>query len=255
MNVESHPLAHEIDQAILELADPDLAQQLKPLLLTNLDRGRVQRFLDKNTASVHDYVWLVAQSFLTLRTYLHQLQITRDPSVWAPLYQRMQTWAYNFFLRKNFAADEHTREIAVECAGEAATHLLDAHFPYDTEFDAWVHVLVQHTCRKFIDRALRKSVVPLEQRVELTDDLTAPNELLLETQLLQRELSAGLQAALDQLTEARRNALILVYLEGLEPEQAAQKLGKSVSAIYSLQFHGLRDLRKILDKNRDNLNE
>lgn len=255
MTVEPQHLAQELEQAIQTLANPDLAHRLKPILLANLDRGRVHRFLDKDSATVYDYVWLVSQRFLTLQTYLHQLQITRDASVWAPLYQRMQTWAYNFFLRKNFAADDHTREIAIECANNAALNLIKAHFPYDTEFDAWAHVLVQHACHKFIGHSLKKSVVPEEKQVELTDDLTVPNDLLIETQLVQHEFSARLQAALAQLTEARRRVIQMSYLEELEPEEIAQILGKSVGAVYSLQFHGLRDLRKILNPNRDNLNE
>ena len=69
------------------------------------------------------------------------------------------------------------------------------------------------------------------------------------------ELEEELMDALYQLTEARRAVIQYIYLEDLPAEEVARKLGKSVGAVYSLQFHGLEDLRKILGKNTDKLNE
>ena len=258
MTVPLQPSERLIDEALDSLAQThgaDLARQLKPILLANLDRGRIHRAWDGRAASLHEYVGRVAQSFLSLQAYLHQLQVERATAAWEPLYVHMQTWAYNFFLRNNFTADESTRARAIECAHDAALHLLDAHFPYDTDFNAWAHVLVQNTCRKYIHKSLKKSAVPEEKQVELTEDLAAPDELQLEAQLYGHELSTGLEAALAQLSDARRSVIQMIYLEGLEPEEVSQKLGKSVGAVYSLQFHALRDLRKILTPNRDNLNE
>jgi DNA-directed RNA polymerase specialized sigma24 family protein len=41
----------------------------------------------------------------------------------------------------------------------------------------------------------------------------------------------------------------------MKPDEIAKKMGKTVGAIYSLRFNALNDLRKILSRNRDNLNE
>jgi RNA polymerase sigma factor (sigma-70 family) len=256
--VEFETLHHQLEQALKRLAESrgdELARQIKPILLANLDRGRIQRFLEEKADHVQSYVWHVADGFSTLHIYLHKLQTERDPEAWHPLYERMQTWAYNFFLRKNFAADDHTREIAIECATEAAIQLLNSHFPYDTDFDPWAHILVQNTCRKYIHNSLKKSVVPQEKQVELEDDLADLNHLPLEAQMLMTELGTELESALAQLSEARRSVIRMLYFDGLDLEEIAKKLDKSAGAVYSLHFNALGDLRKILSAIRDTLNE
>jgi RNA polymerase sigma factor (sigma-70 family) len=258
VNVEAKDIRPKLEEALKALAEArgeELARRIKPTLLANLDRGRIHAFTEGQADRIHAYAWRVADGFSSLHAYLHQLQIERDPDAWAPLYARMQTWTYNFFLRKNFTADDHTRDLAVECAHEAAIHLLDAHFPYDTDFDPWAHILVQNACRKFIHNSMKKSVVPQEKQVELEDDLTNPNDLLLEAQFLHKELGDDLASILAQLSEARRSVIQMLYFDELEVEEIAQKLGKSVGAVYSLHFNALADLRKILSTIRDNLHE
>jgi RNA polymerase sigma factor (sigma-70 family) len=256
--MKADDIHRHLEEALRALAGArgdELARQIKPILLANLDRGRVHKFTEGEANRIRAYVWRVADGFSSLQARLRQLQIKRDPEAWAPLYERMQTWAYNFLVRKNFAAGDHTREIAIECAHEAAISLVNSHFPYDTGFDPWAHILVQNACRKFIHRSLKKSVVPEARQVELEDDLVDPHDLLLEPQMLRRELDEELESALAQLPEARRNVIQMIYFDELEPQEIAQKLGKSVGAVYSLQFNALRDLRKILSTIRDNLNE
>lgn len=257
-SMESETLHHQIELALGRLAETrgdELARQIKPILLSNLDRGRIHRFLDGKPDGIQSYIWLVADGFSTLHTYLHQLQTERDPEAWQPLYTRMQTWAYNFFLRKNFAADDRTREIAIECAAEAAMQVINSHFPYDTDFDPWAHILVQNICRKFIHNSLKKSIVPQDKQVELEDELNDLNDPPLEVRLLMAELGTELESALAQLSEARRNVIRMLYFDEMDLEEIAHKLGKSVGAVYSLHFNALGDLRKILSATRDKLNE
>ena len=115
--MESDNIRQALEQALETLTEShgsDFAHLLKRILLTNLDRGRIQSFTEGRAAHVPAYVERVANSFTTLQPYLTQLQSERNPEVWGPLFERMQTWAYNFFLRKGFAADEQTRELAIE---------------------------------------------------------------------------------------------------------------------------------------------
>ena len=242
-------------KALAKAQNEEIARQIKPILLTNLDRGRMQTFVGEDPARIQAYVWLVAQNFSSLNPYLHQLQIERNSVTWQPLFERMLTWAYSFFVRKNFLADDHTREIASECATEAAISLLNGHFPYDTDFDPWAHTIVINYCRKYIQNSLKKSHVPEEKKVELVDDLNDPHELLLEARALQNESGSELQAALEQLSEARRSVIQYVYFDELSPAEIAERMGKTVNAVYGLQFNALQDLRKILGTNRDNTNE
>jgi RNA polymerase sigma factor (sigma-70 family) len=242
-------------KALAESSGEELAGQIRPVLFTNLDRGRLQNFTDGDVTLVAEYVRLVADRFTEMNGFVRRLQSQRDVEAWGPLFERMQTWAYNFFLRKNFAADRNTQEIAAECATDAAVTLLNAHFPYDTGFDPWAHILVQNACRKYIHKAFKKSAIPAEKKVELQDNLVDPDELLLEGLALQKEAGSEIASLLAGLSEARRAVIEYIYFQEMEPEEVAKKMDKSVGAIYSLQFHALRDLRKILNPIRDNINE
>ncbi len=258
MNSDSEALLPALEAALQRLAQhqsDELAHQLRPILLTNLDRGRIQTFTAGRSDQIPAYLESVASNFTTLHTLIHQLQIERSPEAWTPLYERMQTWAYNFFLRKNFTAGDHTLELAAECAAEAAAALLTAYFPYDTDFDPWAHILVQNSCRKYIQKSLQKSVVPEDKKIELNDDLIDPPEPLPEWQTLQKELGTQLDEAISQLPELRRAVIQMLYFDELEPAEIAQKLGKSLGAVYSLHFNALADLRKILSTTMDNLHE
>jgi len=252
LSLEREQIQHELEKALESLAESKgdgLVRQIRPILLANLERGRVERFLEGSLDRMPAYVAWVAEEFSALHGYLHQLQHERSAEVWTPLYERMQTWAYNFFLRKGFSAGMQTQEIAGECASEAAVNLLHAYFPYDNDFDAWAHIIVQNACRKYIERAFKKSAVPDGQIVDLDDNLVGANDLLTG------ELGEELVNALAQLTKARREVIQHLYLDELPAEEVARKLGKSVGAIYSLQFHALEDLRKILGRNTDKFNE
>jgi RNA polymerase sigma factor (sigma-70 family) len=255
MSLESEKIQLALEEAINALAESRDVGKIKPILYANLDRGRIQAYTEGKTDQVFAYVWLVAETFASLNPLLHSLQAEKSTEAWAPLFERMQNWAYSFFLKKGFAADKATSDIASECSTEAAVSLISAYFPYDTEFDAWAHIIVQNSCRKFMEKAFRKSIVPQENIVELDDNLISAEELLLEMQTLRSEQETEIAHALAQLSEARRNVIHYIYFDELDAEEAAQKMGKTVGAIYSLQFNALQDLRKILSTIRDNINE
>jgi RNA polymerase sigma-70 factor (ECF subfamily) len=58
-----------------------------------------------------------------------------------------------------------------------------------------------------------------------------------------REASRFLDRALRELPDNRRQALTLRYIEGRPPQEIAELMNKSESAVNSLLYHGLRDLR------------
>ncbi len=258
MSPETKKIQQKIEEALDELAESrgkELSRQIRPILFTNLDRGRVKYSTNGDADLISSYVWRVANEFSAQFEYIRQIQSKRSTEVWEPLFERMQIWAYNFFLRKNFAADPNTQEIAAECATDAALTLLNAHFPYDTDFDPWAHIIVQNACRKYIHKNLKKSAVPQESMVDLQENFIDPNEVLPEVRALQKESGVELTYLLAQLSDARRSVIEFIYLNDMSPVEVAEKMGKSVGAIYSLQFHALGDLRKILSTIRDNLNE
>jgi RNA polymerase sigma factor (sigma-70 family) len=197
----------------------------------------------------------VADGYERLSPYLYQLQTLRDESAWSPLLVQMQTWAAAYFARKVHFAPEVTAEIAADCALEAARRMLDAHFPYDTEFAPWAHVLVQNICKKFLQKEHRKSAIPQENLTSLEDVLETLRDTSVQEQTSQRELRAELEEAMARLSTERRRVLELAYFEGLSPTEIAKVMGKTPNAISCLKFNALADLRKILTQIRDNNNE
>jgi RNA polymerase sigma-70 factor (ECF subfamily) len=62
-----------------------------------------------------------------------------------------------------------------------------------------------------------------------------------------------LTQALSYLTDEQYEVILLRFLEGLDLETTAQMLGKSIRAVKSLQYRGLRALRRVLEKNGGDL--
>jgi RNA polymerase sigma factor (sigma-70 family) len=167
----------------------------------------------------------------------------------------MVTWAYNYFLKKGFRADTTTQETATECATEAAMNILRAHFPFDSDFAAWACVTVQNTCRKYIREATKKSIIPQQNIVDLDETLSELKDPAHQNQEYLKDLRGDILEAIAKLSAARRQVVELIYFTEMSPGEIAQRLNKSIGAIYSLLFNALHDLRKILSENRNNTNE
>jgi RNA polymerase sigma factor (sigma-70 family) len=131
---------------------------------------------------------------------------------------------------------------------------MNANFPYDTSFDAWVVKIVQNKCLKYMSEEMEKRKIPADQQVELNEEMEifdgSPDVL---HQIEEVERHAAIEEALKQISTARREAIVLKYFDNLSSEDIAKQLGKSIDAVYCLQFNGLRDLRKILAQNRNML--
>ena len=140
-----------------------------------------------------------------------------------------------------------THMIAEECATEAALRILDAHFPYDTEFEPWAYTIVSMSCLRFFRDGTKKSVIPPQNLVELDEEL--PD--LDTARLMEGTDQSDLLDAISELPDARRQVIQLHYFKGMSLPEIANTLGKSAGATHSLHFNALRDLRKILGKNRN----
>lgn len=237
----------EIERTLQAYA-PELAGKVRGILSANLDRGRVETFLAGDPSRVGEYVIRVAETYSRLNPHIHAVQNDQTEEAWQPIFDQLRTWAYNFLLRKNFYPGPETLAIADECATEAAVHILDAHFPYDTEFEPWAHTVVTMTCLHYFRDGMKKSVIPPQNLVELDEHLSDLTAILSEDG--DRD---DLLEAMSQLPESRRKVIQLHYFEGRSLPEIADLMGKTPGAIHSLHFNALADLRKILGKNGNNL--
>ena len=229
-----------------------IAARIRPILYTNLDRGRLHGFIEGEIDRVHDYVFRVADKYTSLSPYINKLQNEGAANAWEPLTKQLTRWAYNFL--RNDVVDTPPMENAQECANESAITILGAHFPYDTDFEPWACVIVKNVCLKFIHKATKKSTVPQRSLIHLDDAMDTIKDPQSEQQEQQIDLQDDLFEAIAQLSNGRRQVVLYKYFEEYSLDEIAQKMGKSIGAIYCLHFNALSDLRKILNKNKDNHN-
>ena len=238
-------LIERVLESVCAGSPPQTTAQFKAIVYTNHDRGRIEKFTDGDPAKIEGYVHETFDIFQQLSGYLHSIQEERDEALWEPLFEKMARWAYRALLRHNFQPGSHTSDLAQECAAEAAIKLIDSHFPYDTNFDSWAHVLTYFTCLKFFRRGSKKTnpanAEPLEEAINLpadNDDLTPEERASRQIDLLD---------AISQLAPNRQMVIHLTYFEGLDAEQAAEVMSRSRGAVYNLRYNALNELREILD--------
>jgi RNA polymerase sigma factor (sigma-70 family) len=257
MALEIEEIKLEIEKTLKSLSDregDEFAVRLGLILSTNLKRGRIQVFVEEDIKRVPEYVWKVAENYKNLGPLINQLQIERSAKTWESVFLKMQTWAYNFFIRKNFYPNIATQESAVECATEAAISVLSAHFPYDTEFEPWAHMIVLHACQKYIRKGMlsgkyQANIGILDEEAENIQDHA------FQEFEYHKSLRNDLLNALSQLPLSRRQVIEMMYFRGFSAAEIAAELGKSVGAVYSQHFNALSDLKKVMGQTRDNINE
>jgi RNA polymerase sigma factor (sigma-70 family) len=243
MITQSDQIESNLEQILTTVAAQrgvSFAASLRPILLANLERGRIDFYLnDHAQAQLHEYVWRVADCYARLSPYLHTLQQTKSPEVWEPLLQTLRKWAGAILLHTPGLAGD-LDQLSAEYASAAAEKILTAYFPYDTEFDPWAYVLVRNVCRQL----LRRERLPIEP---IDDDQVAQLPDLRHADVERvRDLRRDLLAAIEQLSsDARRQLIVLHYFQGYSLPDIAARLGKTMPAIYKLHFDALAELRKI----------
>jgi RNA polymerase sigma factor (sigma-70 family) len=254
MAISTEDIRIEVEKAsrsLSRLLREGEAGEITQILFANLERGRVQTFVQDDKTLVDEYVKRVAKKYRELNLFVKRVQIERAEEIWRPLLNKMQKWAYHYFLNKGFYSDDNTRYIAEECTHEAVLMLLNSHFPYDIDFEPWLHVIVQNACRRYIRTATQKKNIPAQEIVGLDhrlEEIEDPRNEDLE----RIHDHDDLFTAISLLSPMRREAIELLYFKGMSPKEVAKKMRKSIGAVYGLQFHALEDLRKILGKIRNN---
>ncbi len=255
---QADELKIEIDKAIEQVAclqGAETAAKVKTVLYANLDRKRVQAFIEDKIERVGEYVQKVAATYNDLHIYIDRLQVEGSACEWQALFNLMHNWAYNFLVRKGFFPNRSTWDIASECASEASIHILGAHFPFDTDFEPWAHVIVQNTCRKYIRKGTKASVIPQMKLVNIDKDCNDIEDPALQRQVNPANFRADLMDAVRQLSNERRRVIEMAFFDELAAVEISKKMDKSIEAVYSLKFHALHDLRNFLGPHGDGPDE
>ncbi len=105
-------------------------------------------------------------------------------------------------------------------------------------FKTWLTRVVVNLC---LDRKRKPLLLDLEAAGEVADPSPSAGE-----QAESAERERMLAAAIQQLPERQRSAILLTYSEGLSNAEVADVLGTSVSAVETLLVRGKQNLRRAL---------
>jgi RNA polymerase sigma-70 factor (ECF subfamily) len=107
--------------------------------------------------------------------------------------------------------------------------------PGKAKFETWLYRVTMNKC---YDRLRRRPAAPLDEAAEVADPAPAADSLL-ETSALAGEI----EAALAELPERQRAAIVLCHHQEKGNIEAAEIMGLSVEALESLLARGRRTLR------------
>lgn len=112
------------------------------------------------------------------------------------------------------------------------------------KFTTWMFTITHNTIRNEYRRRSRHAAESIEAMPEGVELPAHGNDPAREVS--ERELQARIQAAVQQLPEAQRTAVILCRFEGLAYEEIAEVLHCSVSAVKSLLHRARQTLKEQL---------
>ena len=119
------------------------------------------------------------------------------------------------------------------------------------QFKTWLYKVVANHCLNFFRSQKRKAfITSLDQssseeynpHIQRTDSQKEQPEIILQ----QQELHTALKSALSELPERQRMAIILHRFEGLSYKEIATIMGSSLSAVKSLIFRAMNNLKEKL---------
>ncbi len=117
-------------------------------------------------------------------------------------------------------------------------HKADKWQPKPAQVSTWLHSIAHNLC---IDFRRRNKV----DTVDIADvELIEPHQP--DDSRQQHDVAVQVEAALQQLPESQRSAIILCHYQDLSNREAADALEISVAALESLMARGRRKLKKIL---------
>ncbi|MAK62676.1 MAG: RNA polymerase sigma-70 factor [Ponticaulis sp.] len=113
------------------------------------------------------------------------------------------------------------------------------------KFSTWIHRVTVNQC---YDRLRKKRETGVSEVPDMMDDTAGP-----ASQLQSQQASKRVRAAMAELPERQRAALLLSHFEGLSNIEAAEILEISVEAVESLLSRARRGLRNALKGERADL--
>lgn len=249
MCVEHDKLAALIPRIVGDDGDgaEEIIGRVTHIICENVKRGRFKISLDAGRErDLEGYVRYVVGNYQRQCAKVEGLQVERDSDLWQPFYEDVKDWVYDYLISRGFVPNEGTFRLVQDYRSFAVEQLMLAHFPYDIPFERWARTVVQHVCRKQIDRAMCHKRLCDKQMVGLEQWQSGAIYRSHEDELIALTLSDELLAALRDLPTNYRVVIQLHDLGDMEYQEIADVMKKTVRAVYNLHYKAMKRLREIL---------
>ena len=118
----------------------------------------------------------------------------------------------------------------------------------EAKVSTWAYRVMVNLCTDRLRRRKTRSQVPLDDVAEPPSDMASAVEAMTET-----ARAEALNAALAELPERQRQAVVLRHLEGLSNPEISEIMGIGVEAVESLTARGKRALKAALSGRKEDL--
>lgn len=158
-------------------------------------------------------------------------------------HQRLVIGTVGRMLGNNFDAEDIAQQVFVRVWKSAKRYVPRA------KFTTWLLKITRNLVFNELRRRARHPQVPLQGESEEEErPIRDENAVAPDASLLEQELQKAIDAAIADLPETQRLAVILRRYEELSYEEIAETLDQSVSAVKSLLFRARTELRESLQR-------
>ena len=161
-----------------------------------------------------------------------------DRAAFSEIYDRHQPAIYRyvaFRVASTATAEDLTSEVFVRLVDR-----IDRFKYRGRPLLAWLYTIARNLIADHHRLAGKYAVVPLDEAQPAPDE--AP-----ERSAERRFAELGVVKAIGQLTEDQRQVILLKFVEGMDNEEVAAVLNKSVGSVKALQHRALAALRRAMD--------
>jgi RNA polymerase sigma-70 factor (ECF subfamily) len=164
-----------------------------------------------------------------------------DHDAWlSDLYRQYRDKVYNYCVKKirsHAEAEELVSQVFLE-----VTRCADRFDPEKASESTWIYAI----CRNLVKRYMRDCST--HRRILQIYGDTAEPYLAEAEEMAKYDHRDELTVLLAELTEVKREIIILNYYYGLSPGEIARKLKLSYANVCTLKFRTLRELKRKLEK-------
>ncbi len=242
----------ELDRVFKEITPTrgkEYTDKLRVVVEENEKRGRLDYFLNEsNHHTLCEYVKRIVHQYDEKHEYIESLQTGRDAHAWETVHQQAQLYATKLLMRFGFAKGLSSL-VAEDISQDVCIIILHAHYPYDSDLNAWIYVVVVNVCRKYARQMRLDEKKKID--IELVEYVLHENLYQLsDTALDLRTTQVELNEAIRQLSQNQQDVIIAHYLLEKSLAEITEEVGISRNTLYKRHYDALRKLGKILGSDR-----